>query len=293
MRIIRNLKIYIPLFILLQCCSITTTSAQEPTELKVMSFNIRMNYTDDGPNNWEHRREWIADMVNHYSPDIIGIQEGYYPQYIDMVDMLSEYEGIGPKEGWQGAESVAIFYRKDHFHLLDSATFWLSETPQMQGPGWDAELRRTAIWGAFQDKITKQKFIFFSTHFDHKGDIARTESVKLLKRKIKEVAGSLPAIIVGDFNLRPESSYYSLLIKEEESLATLYDAITNAHHTYGPDWTVNSFGGVPVEKRGKIDYIFTNQPLPVSHYVNICEQRGDVFLSDHNPQLATFIVDWH
>ncbi|MCE7057343.1 endonuclease/exonuclease/phosphatase family protein [Algoriphagus sp. AGSA1] len=292
MKIIRDLKIYIPLFILFQCCSITTASAQkEPAELKVMSFNIRMNYADDGSNNWEHRKEWIADMVNHYSPDMIGIQEGHYPQYIDMVDMLSEYESIGPKEGWQGAESVAIFYRKGHFKLLDSATFWLSETPEMQGPGWDAELRRTAVWGAFQEKTSKRKFFFFSTHFDHKGDIARTESTILLKSKVKEIAGTLPAIIVGDFNLRPESPYYSLLTKGDDNLPAFFDAYIRARHTYGPGWTVNSFGGVPVEKRGKIDYIFSNQPLPVSHYINICEQRGEVFLSDHNPQLATFIVD--
>ena len=31
--------------------------------IRVMSFNIRLNTTDDGPNQWPYRKEYAASMV--------------------------------------------------------------------------------------------------------------------------------------------------------------------------------------------------------------------------------------
>ncbi|MFC3196725.1 endonuclease/exonuclease/phosphatase family protein [Parapedobacter deserti] len=251
-----------------------------------MSFNIRMNYQDDGPNNWEHRIDWIEDMVNHYNPGILGAQECYFPQFQDMESRLNEYEAFGPVEGRQGAESVALFYKKDRYMLLDSGTFWLSATPDRQSLGWDANLRRTVTWGSFRDRNSDKPLFAFVTHFDHKGNTARRESIRLLKAKVQEIAGTSPAVIMGDFNLRPDSEYYSQLTTAADGLPAFYDAKKAAAHYYGPQWTVNALGAVPAEKRAHIDYIFTNSKMKVHEYINIAEQRGDVFLSDHNPQYA-------
>lgn len=254
--------------------------------LSVMTFNIRMNYKDDGPNNWPFRREYMTDLINHYQPDLLGAQECYYPQYKDMRRLLPDYESFGPVEGRQGAESVAVFYRRDHFELLDSGTFWLSETPHKQSLGWDANLRRTVTWGAFTINSSGRKVYFFVTHFDHKGAVARQESAKLLLHKVNEIAGEDYAFIVGDFNLREESLYYRILTSGSGEAPPFFDTNKLAESYYGPWWTLQDFGKIPVEKRPKIDYIFANKNVGVASFVNIADQRGDVFPSDHNPQLA-------
>lgn len=254
--------------------------------IAVMSFNIRMNYQDDGANNWEHRRDWMADLVAYYRPGLLGTQETFYPQYIDLKDRLPDYDSFGPVEGRQGAESVGIFYRKSEYRLLSSGTFWLSPTPERQSLGWDAALRRTVAWGEFAIRPHGIRIFFFNTHFDHKGTVAREESARLLLAKVREIAGDATAVITGDFNLRPQSEYYRKLTAGADGLPPLYDTQAMTARPYGPAWTIHNFGKTPVEERPRIDYIFTNKKVEVAGYVNIAEQRGEVFPSDHNPQMA-------
>ena len=65
--------------------------------------------------------------------------------------------------------------------------FWLSETPDKPGFGWDAVCNRTVTWIKLKDKITKKTFYVFDTHFDHRGNKAREESAKLILKSIKEI----------------------------------------------------------------------------------------------------------
>ncbi len=255
--------------------------------LDVMTFNIRMNYKDDGANNWQFRREYMTDLIKHYQPDLLGAEEAHYPQYVDMATLLPDYGSFGPVEGRQGAESVAVFYLKSRLTCIDSGTFWLSETPDKQSLGWDANLRRTVTWGAFNVKSSNRKVYLFVTHLDHKGKKAREESTKLLLKKVHEIAGNDQAFIVGDFNLREESVYYKTLTSGNGADAGFYDTNKLAERYYGPSWTYHGLGLIPIEKRPKIDYIFTNKKVRVTQFVNISEQRGDVYPSDHNPQMVT------
>lgn len=267
------------------------TYAQKGNSLNIMSFNIRMNYQDDGINNWEHRRVYMTDLIKRYQPDLLGIQEAYYPQYADMKDLLPDYDSFGPVEGRQGAESVAAFYRKNQLTCLDSGTFWLSETPEEQSVGWDANLRRTVTWGAFQIKSNGQKVYLFVTHFDHKGKKAIEESAKLLLQKVQEIAGDNQAFITGDFNFTEESPYYKILTTEQDVAKPFYDTSKLAKEYIGPAWTLNNFGLTPIEKRSKIDYIFSNKRIPVVRFENIYEHQENVYPSDHNPQMVTVKIE--
>lgn len=259
------------------------------TTLDIMSFNIRMNYKDDGANNWQFRREYMTDLIRWHEPDLLGVQEAHFPQYIDMKSLLPEYKAFGPSEGRQGAESVAVFYLKSRMVLIDSGTFWLSKTPEKQSIGWDANLRRTVSWGAFKVKDSNKKVYFFVTHFDHKGSRAREESTKLLLQKVNQISGRNNAFIAGDFNLREDSHYYKMFINGFGSTPSFYDTRKLSEKYFGPAWTIQDFGLMPVEKRPRIDYIFSNKKVRVTHFHNISDQRGDVYPSDHNPQLSTVV----
>ena len=58
-------------------------------------------------------------------------------------------------------------------------------------------------WGQLREKKTGFTFYLFNTHLDHVGVEARKESTKLILAKVKEMAGSTPVILMGDFNVMP------------------------------------------------------------------------------------------
>ncbi len=163
-------------------------------ELKVMSFNVRLSPNDDfdGENSWINRRSSVLKMINDLSPDVFGVQEAIYHQAKFMEDSLTQYVKYGvDREGGleKGeAESNAIFFKRDRFDLLEKGTFWLSETPDIPSKGWDAACFRVVTWVRLKDKYSRGKeLFFFNTHFDHKGEVARGESGKLLVRKVMEI----------------------------------------------------------------------------------------------------------
>lgn len=267
--------------------------SQENLTLTVMSFNIRLHIASDGENNWENRRDWVGQMIEYNAPDIIGCQEVLFDQLTDMLNRLPAYGyvGVGRDDGIKSGEFSPIFYKRDKFQLIDNATFWLSETPQIPGKGWDAAYVRIVSWAELKDKASGKIFYAFNTHFDNMGEVARKESALLLLRKIYEIAGKADAVITGDFNSTKQSEVYALLTTGADKFNPLLDTYYVAESKYGPEWTFHGFGQTPVEKREKIDYIFINHKnnAVVSKAVIISEQRGNLFLSDHCPVLAEII----
>lgn len=252
-----------------------------------MSFNIRYDNPEDGKQNWHHRKENVVRMINFYDLDIIGMQEVLITQLDYLKANLKQYKivGVGREDGKEKGEFSPIFYRKDRFKELTSGTFWLSETPKKVSKGWDAALERIATWAVLKDKTTGKEFIFMNTHFDHIGKQARIESVKLLKQKSIELAGKLPLILTGDFNLVPESDAIKNLI-EPNGKHTLVNSSSIATFRYGPDWTSCGFDNRPFEKRKTIDYIFVKRVKKVNKYAVFSEMLNDIFLSDHCPVFA-------
>ena len=116
------------------------------------------------------------------------------------------YIGAGRDDGEDAGEHSAIFYKTSRFDLLDKGNFWFSETPDVPGKGWDATCcNRICSWGKFRDKESGQGVLFFNSHYDHQGKVARRESSKLLIARIKQIAGTDATVFAtGDFNaVRP------------------------------------------------------------------------------------------
>ena len=182
--------------------------------LNAGSFNIRMHSKVDYKNGdgWTERREVMCDLVAFTAFDIFGAQEVCHDQLEYMLERLPEYDyiGVARDDGKKKGEYSPVFYRRDRFELLDSGTFWLSETPEKVSYGWDAACRRVCSWGYFKDKQTKRKFWFFNTHMDHKGKIARVEGAKLVISKIKQMCGKgAKVILTGDFNVAQEGMLWT------------------------------------------------------------------------------------
>lgn len=256
---------------------------QSPT-LNICSFNIRYDNPKDGEHNWKHRKDKVANLIQYYEADVIGMQEVLKSQLDDLEQFLPEYQwvGVGRDDGKEAGEYSPVFFRKDKFKLLEQATFWLSETCDQAGTmGWDAVCNRVVTWVKLQEQTSNQVFYLFNTHFDHRGETARLESARLLNRKIKKITGDTPSLITGDFNCSTESAPYQVLTENLKDALT----ISQTPH-YGQLCTYNGFK-VPTEDCGRrIDFVFIKGAVEVLKHAILTDSWGGKFPSDHFPVLA-------
>lgn len=234
-------------------------------QLYVASYNVRNNNQDDANegNGWKNRCPVICDMINFESPQIFGTQEVLHNQLEDMKKDLDGYDyiGVGRDDGKEAGEYSAVFYKKDRLKLLDHGNFWLSETPDKPGLGWDAACIRICTWGKFQDLQTKLTFYFFNLHMDHIGVKARHEGAKLVISKMKEIAKGAPVIMTGDFNVDQKSDAY----KTFAASGVLKDSYEAAKQRFAECGTFNDFGqDNPGSSR--IDHVFVSPKFVVEHY---------------------------
>ncbi len=249
----------------------------------VGTFNIRYANTRDTGNLWADRAPIVSNLIRFHEFDILGVQEGLINQLNDISEALPEYAryGKGRDDGKEAGEHSAIYYKKDRFTLLKSGDFWLSETPDQPGKGWDATCcNRICSWVYLQDKVTKKRFYTFNVHFDHQGVVARKESSKLILAKIQEIAGQSPALLTGDFNGGRESEWY-------QTLATsplLTDAYTQVKFPYANNSSMNGFR--TPRSNTVIDHIFVTKQFATSKWGILTDTYFGKYPSDHFPVLA-------
>lgn len=260
--------------------------AQKTAPINVATYNLRYNNPGDGVNAWPNRKETVKALIRFHEFDLFGTQEGLRDQLTDLSE-LNEFAflGVGRDDGKEAGEHSAIFYRKNRFNVLQSGNFWLSETPDKPGKGWDATCcNRICSWAKFNDLDTKKAFYFFSVHFDHQGVEARRQSGKLMVAKIREIAKNEPVILVGDFNSTPDTEQ----IQTIQTLLNDAYAIT-AMPPYGPVGTFNSFKfDAPMDQR--IDYIFVSKQFSVLKYGVLTDAKNQRYPSDHQPVVAKVVL---
>ena len=268
-------------------CAMQTASAQSSATMNVATYNLRLNVASDGPNAWPHRKEAVKALIGYHEIDLFGTQEGLVDQIEDLAAMPGfAYVGVGRDDGKRAGEFAAIFYRTARFKVLQHGDFWLSETPEKPGKGWDARCcNRIATWAKMRDQRTKKVFYVFSVHFDHEGVVARRESAHLMLRKMRELAAGFPLICLGDFNATPESEPIAIMS------AGLSDAFrVSATPPYGPVGTFNDFK-LDAALTSRIDYIFINSRVRVLKYAALTDSVGARFPSDHLPVVARVSLD--
>lgn len=256
---------------------------QNTNSFNVMTYNIRMNTPDDGVNAWPLRKDKVTGLLRFHQPDIFGVQEALLEQMQDIEAGLPDFDhvGVGRDDGKTQGETMAVFFRKARFEKLEDGTFWLSETPEKSGIGWDAACNRTCTWVKFKDKFNNQMFYFFNTHLDHRGNIAKENGARLILRKINEInTENLPLILTGDFNS----------IRQDEPIKIIKDVLKDSREEtetvpYGLEGTIGgSNGGFNVNDRDRIiDYIFVNSKIRVLRYGILSDSFGLYYPSDHLP----------
>lgn len=260
--------------------------------LTVMSFNIRLDLAADGANAWPHRHDLVASMLRFHCVDLVGVQEALARQLEDLARDLPQYRlvGVGRDDGRQAGEFSAILYRQDRFDVTDSATFWLSSTPEVPGSkGWDAAYPRIATWARLRDRRSNRELLVINTHFDHQGVEARKNSASLLLKWIREHAGSVPVILLGDFNSTSASDAYRVLTTAEGGLTDSALLSLTPHH--GPSFTFQGFD-FAARTGETIDYIFLRNHAGISvlRHGTLSDHWDGRYPSDHFPVLVELLL---
>lgn len=253
------------------------------SQTKVITYNIKYDNTEDKINNWNDRKEAMVHLLQFYAPDIIGLQEVLNHQLDYLNEQLPHFNfiGVGREDGKTKGEYSPILYNSLKYKLIKSRTFWLSNTPNNISVGWDAALERICTYGLFEEKHTQKQFWVFNAHFDHRGVVARENSVELIRSKIENFnTHNLPVIFMGDLNLTPDQKPIQMM---QEFLA---DGLTaSVKPFYGPKGTFNGFEQDRILNE-RIDYIFVKNCI-VSSYQHIDDRMGNnKFISDHLPVMA-------
>jgi len=261
----------------------------------LMTYNIKFASPDFKPS-WQERREMMINMIQKYKPDIIGTQEGLKEQIDYLADHLPDYVAIGEgRKGGDDDEHMAIFYRRDKFRLREMQSFQLSETPEIIGSGPEVN-PRMVTWARFalinrpsegevvqypQDyrghwENTREFYVFNTHYFNGRIDsLARLNASKLILKRVNELnrfgswTDERPVFLLGDFNCRPGSPPYKVLIGDKNTTNT--------------DLLKNSF-----EDEKKIDWILYKGALKVLKYEEVDYNVNEVYPSDHKPVYVEF-----
>jgi endonuclease/exonuclease/phosphatase family metal-dependent hydrolase len=249
-------------------------------QIKASSFNIRFDNPEDGPNNWHFRKSAIVAFLKSEKINVIGMQEVLYNQFNYLKSRLTDYEsvGVGREDGATRGEYAPVFYQKDMFTLLDSGTFWLSETPAVPSIGWDAVLERICTFVILRDNRNNREIHCYNTHFDHVGDEARIRSARLIVDSIASKSQGQWVILTGDLNAEPNSYSYEVFLD-----AGLDDSFESKVR-FGPVGTLNGFNTNGSYLR-RIDFVF-KKGFSSKLYENNNLIVNNNFLSDHFPVIV-------
>lgn len=242
-----------------------TMTAVERAVFNVASYNLRQLNGDDtkAGNGWSRRCPVLGQLIRYHEFDIFGTQEGFKSQLEELKEELPGYDyiGVGREDGKDAGEHSAIFYRTDMFTLLDHGDFWISETPDKPGLGWDAACPRICSWGKFRHNESGREFVMFNLHMDHVGKKARVEGARLVRGRIDGIGKDCPAFVTGDFNVDQTSPSYRTItaggaLKDSYEVAELRYALNGTFNSYRTDNYTES----------RIDHVFVTPDVKVLKY---------------------------
>lgn len=241
--------------------------------MKFVTFNIRCDYGQDGPNNFSCRKGAIAEKIGREAPDVICFQEVLPHVAKWLKEELSEYYviGCGRSESLRD-EEVAVAYRKEFMNLISMDTFWLSDAPKVPGSRFEKQsiCPRVCTEAVFEDLKTSCLFRVVNVHLDHQEEMARIKGVELILNRLHAPEGfpDIPVIVAGDFNAPPKSP-------EVRAMKGFADA------SAGCGGTFHDFGKIRVPE--KIDYVFISPGLMQEKAERFMDCQNGVYLSDHYP----------
>lgn len=249
-------------------------------ELSILTYNIRYDNPDDGDDRWEKRRDEVARLIKDHDPDVVGLQEALRNQLDDLSKALPTYAeiGVGRDDGKTKGEYAAILYRKDRFKVVDSGTFWFSDTPETAGSkSWGNRIARVCTWAKLVERASGRAVSVYNVHLDHESQPSREKSAELLAQRALAAIRDDPVIVTGDFNAGESNPAVASL---KAGATGFVDSFRVAHPDEKAIDTFNGFGKGHGTK-DKIDYIWVQPSARVEGAGIDRRSKDGRFPSDH------------
>ena len=267
--------------------TVSAPALSEDASLVIMSANIRrreklfsFDKMDTGTHRWNKRAEYYLKNIDAVKPDILGAQEVQRSQYDFLTEHLVGYDSVVDYRDDRGArsESCPIFYNAARFTLLDSGTFWLSDTPDVMSKYEESNEYRIATFVKLKDAVTNQTIAVYNTHPDWSSVAARVKQLAVVAKRA-QAAGADKIVVLGDLNSdrkRPGGS---------EGLAPIEEFLKDSKTFAGMTDYGATFNGYEMDEDGPmtLDYIFLPEESTVLAVGKVDAVYDGVFPSDHYP----------
>lgn len=267
-------------------CTHAEASHFSSDTLNIATYNLRVRVSfDKHEKSWKKRKSQVAKLIKNNQFDVFGVQElKDMKQQKDLTKRLNNYNFISfgrDSDNGEKGERLALFYNTQRFNLEQSGHFFLGENTEKAEKGWDAAYNRICVWAQLSDKNTGKSFFVFDVHLDHKGQVARRESAKLIVGKINELAKGKSVFCLGDFNANEtDTVVYNTMTKTLKDSRKISKTAPQGSAGSFNDWATSA-DSVPSDEL--IDYIFVNH-VNVDSYRIINDKFGKkTFPSDHFP----------
>jgi len=273
----------------------------QKTDMKVMTFNILYNShrVFSGNTSWEVRRPLLITCLQTHVPDLLGTQESFKFQTDAIQSAFPHWRVFGegryhqvlavsPRRPYEdlGGESCRVLYDHNKYELLDHGTFWHSDIPDSAASRtWGNELPRVLTWGKIRIKESGKCFVVMNTHF-HWDQPYVQNTAHLIMRKWREISRGLPTILMGDFNLAPDSPAHELFCGRsgpKELAGRFRDCWQVLNKPEQGAGTGHAFTG---KGDTRIDWILVTEEFTVKSIEILYDNANGIYPSDHFPVLA-------
>lgn len=240
---------------------------------------------------WEVRADYNVKILKRYRPDLIAFQE-FEPEHgATYRQALTDYEQVLANESGEG---TAILWKRARFDLLEQGVRWLPRAEVAHLPDLEDEQLMCTTWAKFCCRRSEQRFILLNTHLNDVSEGARQIGTEINLQIVHEhdEGGTLPVLMMGDFNCNPWSPVYRRLLDagfvDTYRAAGHGDSVESStfHGFHGRDYFALEWGG---EVFWRVDWIML-RPGSRSWQTTSCtivrDAEPPIYVSDHYPVVA-------
>lgn len=267
--------------------------------LRVATYNISFSYNESS-HYWstERKANALAAMPSRHI-DLMGSQENTTGQVQDVLSVMPGYSVIGRCNhgsalnviGYNSSsyEADAIYLRNSRLTVLESGTFWYSNTPDVPSRESSSYNMRCCNWAKMMLDGVKV-FYIFNTHLqvdsntDDKYRAKRVEQAAMVMDRINALGDEYPVIVTGDMNpsVTPVPGEEAIDYFVRNGLRETRSLLKAPH---GPSGSLHYYNTSNPTRR--TDFIFVNDKVNVhSLWIDNSSSGDGCWESDHFPVIV-------
>ena len=158
-------------------------------EIIVLSYKMTNN--TENPLDWQMQAQILAETIMDTLPDCFGIQFATEGLAAFAEAHLSQFYTYVP-----GNVHNPIFYNHFELELLESGSFWYSDTPEVMSKFEGTNNYSSCTWAAFKRKECGTRFMMLNTAFD-KNPLIKSQSIPMLMNVASKYY--VPVVCTGEF----------------------------------------------------------------------------------------------